>query len=156
MYRDFHDNQTADDQSVTGSVSLSTASGRKTRNSNGSRLVPSSRPGLRSGKNYSKSDTEEEGESCDRSCDRSCDILNVGDGYDIHFHTFVLPPLPSPPHLSASDSSEDSNYSLDEITVTKPKVQARRSILDNLDETINSEPSLKRAKRVQEVMGRRV
>eukprot|EP00731_Ephydatia_muelleri_P015494 Em0008g1214a len=111
VYRDFHDNQTvADDQSVCGSIT--TASGRKTRNSNGSRLVPSSsRPGLRSGKNYSKSDTEEE----------------------------------------VSDSSEESSYSLDEIRVTKPKVQARRSILDNLDETINSEaPPLKRTKRTQE------
>ena len=62
VYRDYHDNQIADDQSVTDSVT--TASGRKTRNSNGSRLV-SSRPGLRSGKNYSKSESEEDGQSCD-------------------------------------------------------------------------------------------
>ena len=74
MYRDFHDNQTvADDQSVSESVT--TISGRKTRNSNGSRLVPSSSlPVLRSGKNYSKSDTEGDGQSCDMLCG-SCDML---------------------------------------------------------------------------------
>ena len=71
--------------------------------------------------------------------------------------TLISVSLTTPPHThthtyTVSDSSEESSYSLDEIRVTKPKVQARRSILDNLDETINSEaPPLKRTKRTQEV-----
>ena len=67
MFKDFHE-ALAMDEPVVASLG---STGRKTRNSNGSRLVSSrpgfglvtSRAGLRSGKNYSKSDTDgEDGE----------------------------------------------------------------------------------------------
>ena len=55
IYKDYHEAAaTTDEQVLQPQIT-----GRKTRNSNGSRGV-SSRAGLRSGKNYSKSDTDEE------------------------------------------------------------------------------------------------
>ena len=61
MFKDYHESLVADEQTQAQPLvsTATTTSGRKTRNSNGSRL--SSRPGLRSGKNYNKSDTDEEG-----------------------------------------------------------------------------------------------
>ena len=61
MFKDYHESLAADEQTQVQPLvaTAATPSGRKTRNSNGSRL--SSRPGLRSGRHYNKSDTDEEG-----------------------------------------------------------------------------------------------